>query len=108
MSKLTTEDMAFAIARFTNCRACQSGLVLFLNDTPDASNETIQAVTQTLWETCPVCIAEYAAYLDGITCRHGVRNDENCESCLDAWAEANAPEDDMLDTPSDWEVQRGD
>ena len=94
-------------AEFTNCRACQSGLVLFLNDTPEVDSETIQAVTQTLWETCSHCIGEYKAYLDSITCKHGVQNWENCETCLDDWAESNAPTDDMLDNPSDWEVQNG-
>ena len=71
-------------AEFTNCKACQSGLVLFLKDTPHADHATIQAVTETLWETCPDCISE-----------------------LDAWADANAPEDTVLDKPSKWEVENG-
>ena len=71
-------------AEFTNCKACQSGLVLFLKDTPHADTDAIQAVTETLWETCPDCISE-----------------------LDAWADANAPEDTVLDKPSKWEVENG-
>ena len=71
-------------AEFTKCKRCQSGLVLFLNDTPHADFETLQSITETLWETCPDCIAE-----------------------MDAWADANEPEEVMLDAPSDWEVQNG-
>ena len=94
-------------AEFTNCKACQSGLVLFLKDTPHADHAAIQAVTESLWETCPTCIAEYTEYLNSIKCEHGIENWENCSECLDAWAEANAPEDVVLDNPSDWEVQNG-
>ena len=94
-------------AEFTNCKACQSGLVLFINDTPHADTDAIQAVTESLWEACPTCIAEYREYTDNILCQHGIRNWENCETCLEAWADANAPEDDVLDKPSDWEVQNG-
>lgn len=50
-------------AEFTNCQACQSGLVLFLNDTPEACHESTQAVTQTLWESCSSCQAEYDDFL---------------------------------------------
>ena len=57
--------------------------------------------------TCPTCIAEYTEYLNSIKCEHGIENWENCSECLDAWAEANAPEDVVLDNPSDWEVQNG-
>ena len=32
---------------------------------------------------------------------------EILENDWDAWAEANAPSDQVLDTPSDWEVQHG-
>ena len=71
-------------SEFTNCPACQSGLVPFLKDTPHADHEAINAVVITLWETCPDCIAE-----------------------MDAWADACAPEDVVLDNPSDWEVQNG-
>lgn len=71
-------------AEFTNCPACKSGLVLFMNDTPHADDTAIQAVTETLWENCPRCIAE-----------------------LDAWADANAPEEDYIDKPSRWEVENG-
>jgi len=94
-------------AEFTNCPACQNGLVLFLKDTPHANNAAIQAVTETLWEKCPTCIAEYTEYLDSIKCEHGIENWENCEQCLDAWADACAPEDVVLDTPSRWEVENG-
>lgn len=94
-------------AEFTNCKACQSGIVLFIKDTPHADDTAIQAVVETLWETCPTCIAEYQEYTDSITCEHGYTELDNCEECLDAWADANAPEDVMLDTPSDWEVQNG-
>ena len=72
-------------AEFTNCKACQSGLVLFLNDNPNACHESTQAVTQTLWESCQTCQAEY-----------------------EAWICSHAPEcDEYLDNPSDWEVQHG-
>ena len=94
-------------AEFTHCPACQSGLVLFLNDTPHADHEAIQAVTETLWEQCPTCIAEYTEYSENIPCEHGIRNWENCDQCLEAWAEANAPEDVVLDKPSRWEVENG-
>ncbi|MDE0397281.1 MAG: hypothetical protein OXL96_05680 [Candidatus Poribacteria bacterium] len=94
-------------AEFTNCPACQSGLVIFLNDTPHASHEAIQAVVKTLWETCPTCIGEYTEYHNSIKCEHGIENWENCVECLDAWADACAPEDVFLDNPSDWEVQNG-
>ena len=94
--------------QFTNCTACQSSLVIFLNDTPQASDETCQAVTESLWESCPTCIDEYADYLNSITCKHGVQNWENCDACLDEWAESNAPEcDGYLDNPSEWEVRNG-
>ena len=94
-------------ADFTHCNACQSGLVLFLNDTPHADTETLQSVTVTLWETCPTCIAEYTEYTESIPCKHGTRTWENCEKCLDDFADANEPEEVMLDAPSDWEVQNG-
>ena len=94
-------------AEFTNCPACQSGLVPFLKDTPHADNDAINAVVKTLWENCPTCIAEYTEYSENIPCEHGVQNWENCEECLDAWADACAPEDVVLDNPSDWEVQNG-
>jgi len=94
-------------AEFTNCPACQSGLVLFLKDTPHADHAAIQAVTETLWENCPACIAEYGEVLKSEKCEHGIQNWENCDACLDAWADACAPEDVVLDTPSDWEVQNG-
>ena len=94
-------------AEFTNCKACQSSLVLFIKDTPHADTDAIQAVTETLWEACPTCIAEYREYTDNIPCEHGIRNWENCETCLEAWADANEPEDAMLDTPSKWEVENG-
>jgi len=71
-------------AEFTNCPACQSGLVPFIKDTPTADDTAIQAVTETLWESCPTCQAEY-----------------------DDWADANAPEDVVLDKPSRWEVENG-
>ena len=69
-------------SEFTHCPACQSGLVPFLKDTPHADHEAINAVVETLWENCPTCIEEF-----------------------DEWADANAPEDTILDNPSDWEVQ---
>ena len=94
-------------AEFTNCKACQSGLVLFLKDTPHADTDAIQAVTETLFETCPDCIAEYTQYSDNIPCEHGIRNWERCDECLDAWADANEPEDTVLDKPSRWEVENG-
>lgn len=89
---------------FTACLSCQSGLVVFLNDTPTASDATTQAVNETIWESCKTCQAEYAAHLAKDTCRHGVRNAlENCETCLNEWADANQPDGDVLDNPSDWE-----
>ena len=92
-------------AEFTNCKACQSGLVLFLKDTPDADTQTIQAVTETLWEQCPTCIEEYRQALASNTCVHGLTEAENCQTCWDTWADANAPEDVMVDAPSRWEVE---
>ena len=92
---------------FTNCSACQSGLVPFLKDTPPADHEAINAVVRTLWETCPDCIAEYTEYSENIPCEHSIRNWENCSECLDAWADANEPEDVVLDKPSEWEVRNG-
>jgi len=90
--------------RFTSCLSCQSGLVVFLNDTPHADDETTQAVNATLWETCQTCQAEYAAHLAKDTCRHGVRNSfENCETCLNEWADANAPDETVIDNESEWE-----
>ena len=94
-------------AEFTNCKRCQSSLVLFLNDTPHADKNAIQAVTENLWERCPDCISEYAEVLNSEPCEHGIRNWENCDACMDAWADANAPEDVMFDTPSKWEVENG-
>ena len=93
--------------QFTNCPACQSGLVPFLKDTLHADNDAINAVVKTLWENCPTCIAEYTEYLNSIKCEHGIENWENCSECLDAWADANSPEDVVLDTPSRWEVENG-
>ena len=92
-------------SEFTNCPACQSGLVPFLKDTPHANHKAINAVVETLWESCPTCIEEYAEVLKSEKCPHGIRNWENCDECLDAWADACAPEDVVLDSPSDWEVQ---
>ena len=94
-------------AEFTNCKRCQSSLVPFLKDTPQADTHTIQKVTESLWENCETCVTEYREYADNILCTHGVRNWENCETCLEAWAEANAPSDEVLDAPSNWEVQHG-
>ena len=94
-------------AEFTNCKACQSALVPFLKDTPHADTHTVQVITEDLWENCPKCQAEYTAYSENIPCEHGIRNWENCSECLDAWADANEPEDIVVDTPSDWEVQNG-
>lgn len=93
-------------AEFTNCKRCQSALVLFIKDTPHADTPTIQVITENLWENCPDCIAEYAEVLANTPCKHGIRSWENCEACLDeldAWADANEPE--ILDAPSDWERQ---
>ena len=92
---------------FTNCKACQSGLVPFLKDTPHADHEAINSVVETLFENCPNCTAEYNEYLNSIECPHGIRNWENCETCLDEYADSHAPEDIVLDKPSDWEVQNG-
>ena len=94
-------------AEFTNCKRCQSSLVLFLNDTPHADTPTIQVITENLWENCADCRAEYAEVLNSEPCEHGIRNWEHCDACMDLWADANAPEDVMVDTPSDWEVQNG-
>ena len=94
-------------AEFSNCNRCQSSLVLFLNDTPHASLETLQVITENLWENCPDCSQEYADFLNSEPCKHGIRNWEHCQTCMDAWAEANEPKDVMLDAPSDWEVQNG-
>ena len=92
-------------AEFTNCKACQSGLVLFMKDTPHADTETLQVITENLWEACPDCSTEYAEVLAAEKCKHGIRNWERCPECLDEWADAHAPEENMLDTPSEWEVQ---
>ena len=92
-------------AEFTNCKRCQSSLVLFLNDTPTADTPTIQVITEDLWENCPDCSAEYAEVLNSEPCEHGIRNWENCDACMDAWADANEPEACMLDKPSKWEVE---
>ena len=92
-------------SEFTNCPACQSGLVPFLKDTPHADHKAINAVVRTLRETCPDCIAEYTDYVNSIKCEHRIENWENCDECLDAWADACASEDTVLDKPSDWEVQ---
>lgn len=88
---------------FTNCTACQAALAPFLKDTPYADEETINAVVRTLWETCSDCIADYCEYLDKTECQHGKHGLNNCSECLDEWADANAPEDNMLDHPSEWE-----
>ena len=94
-------------AEFTNCKACQSGLVLFIKDTPHADTDAINAVVETLWENCETCIAEYQEYTDAIPCEHGYTELDDCKACLNAWADANEPEQDMTDTPSEWEVQNG-
>ena len=94
-------------AEFTKCKRCQSGLVLFLNDTPHADTETLQSVTVTLWENCETCIAEYTEHTQRIPCKHGITTWEHCETCLDEFADANAPKEAMLDTPSKWEVENG-
>ena len=95
------------VAEFTNCPACQSGLVPFLKDTPHADHEAINAVVETLWEHCPECLAEYTEYENSIKCEHGVEGWQNCEQCLDEWADENAPEDVVLDNPSEWKVKNG-
>lgn len=92
MSKLTTNDFAFAIVtetanaahtaramvrdaeiaaaakhtaqQHTNCRCCQAGLENFLIDFPDASSEIVLEKVQELWETCADCKAEYDAWAD--------------------------------------------
>jgi len=95
-------------AEFTNCPACQSGLVLFIKDTPHADDAAIQAVMETLWETCPICTAGYDAHTAKDKCPHGHALEtslETCETCLDAWADANAPEPDMRDMSSRWEKE---
>ena len=94
-------------AEWTDCKACQSGLVIFLNDTPDADDDVVQAVFETIWETCPTCIAEYALAYQNAECEHGIQGWDNCDTCINAWADAYAPEDEVLDAPSDWEVQNG-
>lgn len=93
-------------AHFTNCSQCQSALVPFLKDTPHADDTATQAVMETLWEQCPTCREEYAEVLANEKCKHGIRGGfDNCSQCLDEWADANAPEDVVLDTPSRWEVE---
>ena len=94
-------------AEFTNCKRCQSALVLFIKDTPTADTATIQVITENLWEACPDCIAEYAEVLANEPCKHGIRSWEKCDDCMDAWADAHAPEETMLDTRSKWEVENG-
>ena len=92
MSKLTTNEIAFAIVTettrametaramvrdaeiaanakrtaqlHTNCRYCQAGLENFLIEFPDASHEAIQSETETLWESCGACSEEYHAHLE--------------------------------------------
>ena len=94
-------------AEFTNCKRCQSSLVLFLNDTPTADTPTVQVVMENLWENCPDCRAEYAEWLNSVPCVHRILAWEHCDACMDAWADAHAPENDMVDEPSDWEVKNG-
>ena len=50
---------------------------------PHADTDAIQAVAETLWETCPTCIAEYQEYTDAIPCEHGIRG--GFETVMPAW-----------------------
>ena len=135
MNWKTTNDIAFAIAvettqavntaramirdaevaaaakrtaqRHTGCRNCQAALENFLIEFPDASTEIIEEQHRDIWEACPTCRAEYVERLHAQRCKHG-NTAETCTDCLDEWADANAPEcDEILDKPSDWEVQNG-
>lgn len=49
---------------FTLCRQCQAELTNFLIANPDADDETTQAQTESLWETCGSCSSEYQAHLE--------------------------------------------
>ena len=98
--------------QFTACQACQAALVPFLKDTPHADHDAINEVVQVLMETCPPCKAELDAWHASLTCPHGHPSEtalDTCQACLDAWADANAPEDEeiVLDKPSRWEVENG-
>ena len=112
MSKLTTNDIAFAIVtettrametaramvrdaevaakakttaqRHTNCRFCQAEIENFLIQFPDASDEAVEECLRESWETCGACSAEYLAHLE---------------------RQAEASSGSYLDNPSDWERQ---
>lgn len=94
-------------SQHTACRNCQAGLENFLIQFPDACDVAIDEKHRELWESCPTCRAEYVEVLNSQFCSHG-NPAHLCETCLDAWAEQNAPEcDGVLDKPSDSEVQNG-
>ena len=119
MSKLTTNEIAFAIVtettrametaramvrdaevaaaakrtaeKHTQCRNCQAALENLLIDFPDCSTEAIDEKHSEIWEACPACRAEYMQVLNSEFCTHG-NPGHLCDECLDEWAEANAPE----------------
>ena len=112
MSKLTTNDIAFALVietaraietanamvrdaevaakakleaeRQTNCRYCQAEIENFLIQFPDASDEAVEECLRGSWETCGACSEEYLAHLE---------------------RQAEASSGFYLDNPSDWERQ---
>ena len=94
-------------AKQTNCRACQAALENFLLEYPDCSDDAISEQHHIIWEVCPNCHAEVVEVMNSWKCEHG-NAAHHCVECLDAWADENAPEcDEILDKPSDWEVQNG-
>jgi len=79
-------------AKHTQCENCQPVLVSFLTENPLSTPEATDAYHENVWENCPTCQADYTDFLNSIRCPHGHTELENCEKCLDEWADANAPE----------------
>ena len=92
MSKLTTNDIAFAIVtetvkaienaqaivddarraaeakaeaqRHTNCRACQAGMENYLLANPTAQFNEKESAHRDIWEACDDCQLEYGQWLE--------------------------------------------
>lgn len=79
---------ALKAKHFTNCRNCQAGLENVIIDNPTASDDEYQDALNEIWQECPVCRAEYAAY----RAEAAARDAEEEQANLDAWADENAPD----------------
>ena len=73
----------------TSCRNCQAGLENFIIANETASDDEISDALHIIWQECPICRAEYTAYLADCAAKEAAEE----QAKLDAWAAENEPEE---------------